>query len=54
MKEKKGPPKGDYNSPWRLHIGIFWKLHFTTFSKRLRLANLEGEKTVVAFVCYSS
>jgi hypothetical protein len=26
MKEKA--PKGNYDSPWSLHIGTFWKIHF--------------------------
>jgi len=49
MKEKKGPPKEDYNSPWRLHIGIFWKLHFITSSPGAHLAERIGRNNMRDF-----
>jgi hypothetical protein len=31
-QDKKGP-KGISKSPWSLHIGSFWKIHFITTPK---------------------
>jgi len=42
MKELKTPPKGDNGILFgRLHIGIFWNNHFTTFTIRLEVGLLD-------------
>ena len=39
---EKKPPRGT-KSPWRLHMGIFCKFHFMTFSNILGLMSAAGD-----------
>jgi hypothetical protein len=36
-KARQERPQRDINSPWSLHIGSFWRIHFITYSKKLRV-----------------
>jgi len=39
--ENEKASKGKQDPPWRLHMGIFWNNHFTTFTKRLEVRLLD-------------